>query len=144
MNAEIAIIFNAFLDNHPEIRAQLADFEIVPLLAEPVVYQGKNLLKKGALVNSATFDEQCFEYIEGNMTTAETKAFESSVANNKTNARTLKLWKATRLIPEQITFANKSSLRRRNILPQLLRWSAAAARITSYNVCYTKLLRKRS
>lgn len=119
----------AFVEAHPELEIDLGELQDMVLLHDEAVFEHKQNLKRSE--KDLVSDEQFVAYIEGQLSTEETQFVEKSVANNAFLQKELALFKKTVLVPEELNYADKESLKRRNKIvwlnPQYMRFAAAAA-----------------
>lgn len=122
-----------FVQHHPDLKEELEllmQYKLV--LDELVVFENKETLIKGdAIINVANYEEYFLSYIDDELTTAQKAAVEKFVADNPVAAKELTLLQKSKLQPEDIVFANKESLYRREekIRRLPVKWLRAAAAV---------------
>jgi len=122
-----------FVQHHPDLKEELEllmQYKLVP--DELVVFENKETLIKGdAIINVANYEEYFLSYIDDELTTAQKAAVEKFVADNPVAAKELTLLQKSKLQPEDIVFANKESLYRREekIRRLPVKWLRAAAAV---------------
>lgn len=104
----------AFLEEHPELKAVLENFEEVTLEPE-TVFESKDSLKKAEFG-----DEALIAYVEGEADAAAARDIEALALQNKAFGHELALYKSTVLKPgAEIKFPNKARLKKRGVVVYL-------------------------
>jgi len=130
--------FESFLAQNPDITKELEGFREAFISSDSSVNCPfkESLLKvfpeEGSAVSPTNFDMFAVAYLENDLTQAQKSQFDAFLVKNPTFGEEFKLLCATKLSQEEISFPNKSVLRRRN--PRLIRLAgistvAAAAAI---------------
>ncbi|MGX5818315.1 hypothetical protein ACWKWU_08980 [Chitinophaga lutea] len=129
--AETAAL-ESFLDRHPALRQELELLLSTRLVPEPVVFDGKASLYRGA-TGLHNYLPALQSYLDGELSPAESAAFESFVAEHTSVQKELEIWKAARVVPDMnVRFPDKSSLYRhtrqgRTVRMRTVYWWASAA-----------------
>lgn len=117
----------AFLESNPELKEEFESFEIVSLTEKPVVYHGKDKLKKN-VINEFNYKTWFVAYEENDLTAGERKLVEQFIAAHPVYLPELEILKRTKVLPDYaIRFTNKSALKKGGrVLPMWVRFAAAA------------------
>ena len=118
----------AFMELHPELKAELENFESVTLNEEKVSFKDKSGLKKDVgSIGASSFDETAVKYIEGELSIVETKQLMELVSTNVSLQKDLAVYQKTKLMADaEIICDFKNELKRGKKRPVIWYWSAAA------------------
>lgn len=108
-------IFLLFLDQNPDLKDELEMFEQNCLVADEVIYKGKESLKKQAILSDKRdiFDELCISALEGDLTDNEFQYFDALLEGNEEKQKTYNIYKLTKIEPDKaVVFENKQKLKR--------------------------------
>lgn len=140
LNGEEMAALEAFMQQHPEIRKELALLEATKLSPdEEVMFDDKEMLYKNAGVLSATnYERFLLNYVDNELNVSEKRELEALISQHPHIQQELSLLQAARLTPDlSVTFGNKASLyrrRERSKVRPLWWWSAAAAVVVGLSV----------
>jgi len=121
----------AFLEEHPELKAELDSFDPTSLWEELVLEPETDFENKPSLKKKEFTNEALITYIEGLSDAQSRKEIEALASENKAFNRELGLYKSTILLTEEIIFPAKSKLKRGGLIiylqsnPAYLRVAAA-------------------
>lgn len=128
---EIVEELMAFLQTHPELKAEFDEFELLSLPgADQAVFEGKEMLKRG-VINRYNYEWYFAAYAEGDLSSEEAGDVDRFATSNPDLQRELQLIEKARLRPEQnIVFGLKGSIKRGRVVPfyrHIVYYGAAAA-----------------
>ncbi|MBE9511899.1 MAG: hypothetical protein IMY71_13595 [Bacteroidetes bacterium] len=133
MSPDQVIELMSFLDENPDLKIELKDFEEINVEPGKIRFESKRSLKKAFIVNDSNFDDLCIASLEGDLTKEEATLFQNWLQQNPLKTRGFELYKKTRLIPEKITFDFKSTLKKSPVVriftPEFWGYFSAAASI---------------
>jgi hypothetical protein len=133
LSPEQVVELMSFLEENPDLKTELKDFEEINVEPGKIKFESKRSLKKAFIVNDSNFDDLCIASLEGDLTEEESTLFQNWLQQNPFKVREFELYKKTRLIPEKITFDFKSTLKRRSAVriftPRVWGYFSAAASI---------------
>lgn len=117
-----------FLEQHPEVKAELEAFENVTLNFEKSTFNDKQNLKKIAI------EDLMIAELEGLNTPQETEALNQEIKENKNYSALFTRYQKTILVPEHIVFAYKENLKLKETKVVPLYWwiSSAAAMLVVF------------
>jgi hypothetical protein len=117
---------HAFLRENPDLADELNSLSNISIEPSEIEeYNYKHLLKSD-FDEPGVLEEKCIRALENDMSDAERAEFEQYLAHSPKAANEYKLFKATKLIPdESIAYKHISKLKRRKVVP--LYWISAAA-----------------
>ena len=128
----------AFLQQHPDLKAEFEAFDDVRLQAPEVKMSGKEALKKipvvatGAL-NETNYEDYLIASAEGDLSAKEAQHLDAFLKNNPHLKKEAAIYQQTRLHPDkEITFTQKQELKKKPLLVHLRRgayWYGIAASI---------------
>ncbi len=107
---------DSFILEHPEYKSELNLLEQTRLVPDDSeVYEAKNTLKRGAIaINEENFEDHVISASEGLLNREELKAFNTYVASNSGNRKTVALYASTKLEPDMtIIYDDKEGLKRK-------------------------------
>lgn len=112
-----------FLEQHPEVKAELEAFENVSLNVENNTFNYKQNLKKIAI------EDLMIAELEGLNTPQETAALNQEIKENKKYSALFARYQKTILVPEHIVFADKAALIQKDtkVIPLYYWYSSVAA-----------------
>lgn len=140
LNGEEMAALEAFMQQHPDVRKELALLEATKLRPdEEVMFDEKEALYKNAGVLSATnYERFLLDYVDNELSVSEKRELEVLISQHPQIQQELSLLQAARLTPDfAVTFGNKASLyrrRERSKVRPLWWWSAAAAVVVGLSV----------
>ena len=140
----------AFTSQHPDLKEELdilSQYKLEPDIQ--IVYTRKEELLKqngNTAINSNNYEEWFSLYADDELNNEEKTSVDNFIAANPTLKREFKLFLMAKLVPEEVVFADKDSLYRKEEKVVYLRWwkIAAAAVIllgigfTTYNLINKK------
>ena len=133
MSPDQVIELMSFLEENPDLKTELKDFEEINIEPVKIKFESKRSLKKVFIVNDSNFDDLCIASLEGDLTEEKATLFQNWLQQNPLKVREFELYKKTRLIPETITFDFKSTLKKSSVVriftPKVWRYFSAAASI---------------
>lgn len=109
----------SFLDNHPELKAELDSFEMINVpIDQNITYKTKQELKQKEL-SPDYHDELLIGYLEETLTSKEMQEVEELIANDTTIAKNLKLYRISKCKADpNIQFQSKNLIKRHPIYLQ--------------------------
>ena len=112
-----------FLEQHPEVKAELEAFENISLNVEKSTFNDKQNLKKIAV------EDLMIAELEGLNTPQETEALNQEIKENKKYLALFARYQKTILVPEHIVFADKAALKQKEkkVIPLYYWYSSVAA-----------------
>lgn len=139
LNGEEMAALEAFMQQHPEIRKELALLESTKLSPDAgMMFDAKEMLYKSSGVLSATnYERFLLDYVDNELNVSEKRELEALINQHPHIQKDLSLLQAARLTPDlSVTFENKASLYRkeRTSVRPLWWWSAAAAVVVGLTV----------
>ena len=139
LNGEEMAALEAFMQQHPEIRKELALLESSKLRPdEGMTFDAKETLYRSTEVLSVTnYERFLLDYVDNELSAAQKRELETLISQHPHIQKDLSLLKAARLTPDlSVTFENKASLYRkeRTKVRPLWWWSAAAAVVVGLTV----------
>jgi len=140
LNGEEMAALEAFMQQHPAVRKELALLEATKLSPEEgVTFDDKEALYKNAGVMSVTnYERFLLDYVDNELSVSEKRELEALISQHPHIQQELSLLQAARLTPDfSVTFGNKASLYRRrehSKVRPLWWWSAAAAIVVGLSV----------
>ncbi|OYU95783.1 MAG: hypothetical protein CFE21_11640 [Bacteroidetes bacterium B1(2017)] len=119
-----------FLSQNPDLQAEFELLQSVEPNALHIDLEETidfSYLKKDS--NTALTQEEFVAALEGDLNPAQQQDFDRKVRSNKELATEFSLFKQTKLIPTQVVFENKDSLKRKQarVIPMYMRIAAVAA-----------------
>lgn len=139
LNGEEMAALEAFMQQHPEIRKELALLESSKLRPdEGMTFNAKELLYRSTDVLSATnYERFLLDYVDNELSVSQKRELETLISQHPHIQKDLALLRAARLTPDlSVTFENKASLYKKEhtkVRP-LWWWSAAAAVVVGLTV----------
>lgn len=122
--------FLDFLNQNPDLKEELHQFEEVNLPGEHVVFPEKKQLYKSAAEQNLWLETNCIAYQEGDLDAHESKAFETYLAAHPELKKEQDLFAKARLIPDtKIYFPGKRKLYRKSGTTLAMNWVARAVAI---------------
>jgi hypothetical protein len=145
-----------FLERYPKLKAELKNFEIIPLQPEPIDFDEKSILKgeadellndknlqlkpnqniqfsnKNSLKKPAVCEEDIFALAEGEITGSQAEALKSIIQQDVVLSQELAAFRSARLQPDNtIRYPHKAALKKgTSIIPLFVRYASAAAVLT--------------
>lgn len=121
---------NEFLKHHPEYVMDLPDTELWRLEKSHVSFPARDRLKKefpvaDTRLSVANFDLFSIARMEGDLTLQQEEEHRSMVYRDKRKEEEWSVWQKARLVPEQIQFQGKKSLKRRRAVKSRVVWLSA-------------------
>jgi hypothetical protein len=149
-----------FLERNPKLKAELKDFEIIPIQPEPIDFDEKAILKgeadeiledpnlklspnqnikfdaKHLLKQPAVSEEDIFALTEGEITGLQAEELKSIIVKDNTLYHNFLAYQSAHLIPDKsIIYPHKAQLKKgAAIIPLFMRYASAAAVISSLAV----------
>ena len=117
----------AFVDSNPDLKEEFESFEVISLTEKPVVFSGKEKLKRNA-INEFNYKTWFVAYEENDLNVEDRKQVEQFLAANPGYKSEFEILKQTKIFPDYtIRFGNKSSLKKGGaVIPMWVRFAAAA------------------
>jgi hypothetical protein len=139
LNGEEMAALEAFMQQHPEIRKELALLESSKLHPdEGMTFDAKEILYRNTDVLSvANYEHFLLDYLDNELSVPQQRELEILIRQHPHIQKELTLLRAARLTPDlSVTFENKASLYRkeRTQVRPLWWWSAAAAVVVGLTV----------
>lgn len=139
LNEEEMAAMEAFMQQHPEIRKELALLEASKLRPdEGMTFDAKETLYRNTDVLSVTnYERFLLDYVDNELSVSQKRELETLISQHPHIQKDLSLLRAARLTPDlSVTFENKASLYRkeRTKVRPLWWWSAAAAVVVGLTV----------
>jgi anti-sigma factor RsiW len=139
LNGEETAALEIFMQEHPEVRKELALLESTKLSPDAgMTFDAKETLYKNTSVLSATnYERFLLDYIDNELSVSEKRELEALISQHPHIQKDLLLLQASRLTPDlSVTFGNKATLYRkeRTRVRPLWWWSAAAAVVVGLTV----------
>ncbi len=132
--------FQAFLNQNPDLAAELHEGEWVTLPTDEGIHFGpKDQLKKSVIDSEIEFQERAIAYHEGDLPIKEKSDFELYLAQNPEKLDVVNLIGNLKLVADQsIVFTDKWSLKRRSlVVPFWAKLAATAAVVILGYLLYT-------
>src|SRR5665647_290913 len=103
--------FLDFLEQNPDLKEELHQFENVNLPKEQILFSEKKKLYKSASDQNSMLENKLVAYLEDDLKKEERLAFEAFLASHPELQKEYNLFTKTRLVPEtEIRFPNKQKL----------------------------------
>jgi hypothetical protein len=145
-----------FLERNPKLKAELKDFEIIPIQPEPIDFDEKAILKgeadelledpnlklspnqnikfdaKHLLKQPAVSEEDIFDLTEGEITGLQAEELKSIIVKDNILYHSFLAYQSAYLVPDKtITYPHKAQLKKgAAIIPLFIRYASAAAVIS--------------
>ena len=104
-----------FLAAHPELDAELAEFENIQLTPANIHFSEKNSLKKNT--ETVVSDDEYIARLEGDLTEIEAEKFDHRIVLNSNELAIYNQFKQTKLVPDpKIVFPHKNRLKKMALL----------------------------
>lgn len=133
LSPEQVVELMTFLEENPDLKEELNEFEKIKIEPGKVSFSSKTSLKKGFVVSDSNFNDLCIASLEGDLTKEEATVFQNWLQQNPLKTREFELYKKACLIPEKIIFDYKSTLKKspvgRIFTPKVWGYFSAAASI---------------
>ena len=114
LSAEQEKALQAFLDQHPELAAELEDMSLYQLKAPNLTFENKDALKKNS-DQSSPFDDLCIAWGEKDLDAEQEKELMQRIENNPEDEKTFELYKKLYLHADtSIIYPDKESLKRKS------------------------------
>lgn len=118
LSDEVEIELMQFLESHPELKEEFESFENINLEQEDIVFSNKSAIKKTEIKSFASLSEMNYEnsfvaYFEGDLSIGEKKEVEKFIELNPSLNREFEVHSKLQLPKEEISFENKSQLKRK-------------------------------
>lgn len=122
--------FLDFLEQHPDLKEELMQFENIRLPEEQLVFEAKEQLYRSAGNDKPVFDRQAVSFMEGDLDEQERASFEAWLAKEPVLKKEYELFAKTRLEADaRIVFPRKKALYRKTGTTIFLNWAARAAAV---------------
>lgn len=122
--------FIEFLQENPDLKAELKLFESVSAVPENHTFSGKNKLYKAKYDHEPEFNEAAIAEIEGDIDEEETAVFEKYLAAHPEKQKDKQLFEKTILLAdENIRFAHKNRLYKKSGRKIVLLWAGRVAAV---------------
>jgi len=130
LDASLMDEFRVFLDENPDLAAELEMGELVKLESNIAIqFDAKEELKKSVSDQQVEFEEWAVAYHEGDLSLSDRISFEASLSENSTNATEVEQFGKLKLVADTtIVYENKEQLKRRGtIVPLWIKVASVAA-----------------
>jgi len=120
----------AFLDEHPELKKELDDFENSSLNPEEHVFEDKKRLKKKSDIDHLNYETFIIGSIENQLSVAHEDELQAFLETEEAYQKDDQLYRKLKLTPDpQLVFKDKESLKRRRglVVPLIIRYGTVAA-----------------
>ena len=122
--------FLDFLNQNPDLKEELHQFEEVTLPEENIVFQEKQQLHKSSAAEKQLLDSKAIAYLEGDMELHESRAFGAYLNQHPELQKEYKQFEKTRLVPDfSVRYTTKNKLYRKPVRTVVLNWVARAAAV---------------
>lgn len=122
--------FLDFLEQHPDLKEELMQFENIRLPEEQLVFEAKEQLYRSPGNDQPAFDRQAVAYMEGDLDEQERAGFEAWLAKEPGLKKEYELFAKTRLEADNtIVYHHKKTLYRKTGTTIFLNWAARAAAV---------------
>jgi len=122
--------FLDFLNQNPDLKEELHQFEEVTLPEESVVFQEKQLLHKSLASDKQLLDNKAIAYLEGDMDIHESRAFGAYLNQHPELQKEYKQLEKTRLVPDfSVRYTAKNKLYHKPTRTVVMTWVARAAAV---------------
>jgi len=122
--------FIEFLQNNPDLKEELSQFEAVSLAPEEISFSHKSNLFKEKLDSEKEFNKAAIANLEGDISENDKIELETYLEKHPAKKREILLFSKTKLQPdESIQFKNKNKLYRRTLGRRILLWSVRVAAV---------------
>lgn len=125
LDAQVTAQLLLFLENNPEFKVDLEEFELVPLPTTSFKINDKSQLKKE--INQHSIDEYIMADIDGILPIEDHEELAALVSSNPENNALYHRYTKTKLIPPTVHFQNKEKLKKRGAVIYYLIPTAIAA-----------------
>ncbi len=116
LSYSIENLFMSFLDQNPDIKAEIELYEEETISQDDLVYKNKSVLQKEDLLSgvaSSNFDQLCIARIENDLTKKEASDFEQYIQKDAKKQKEFELYQLTKIKADKsIEFDGKYALRR--------------------------------
>lgn len=145
LSEELTRALFAFLQKHPDLKAEFESFEPVVLPPENITYPGKASLKKQQVVPTGSINEENYErfliaYTENDLTKQDELLLQQFLEKNPSLREEPEKYAKLKLHPDKdIIFENKEGLKKQRALVPLKRpvfWYAAASVLLLFSLFY--------
>ena len=134
-----------FLEENPDLKAEFEAFELIKLEAENTIASGlltklkKPEYKSAGDIDAWNYEEKMAAYVEGDLNEVEKQEFKKFININPNARLELNMFRKSILIPEDISYPNKSELKKSGVIllfdrPLLYAVSAAAMIIILFGI----------
>lgn len=122
--------FLDFLNQNPDLKEELHQFEEVNLPEENIVFQDKQQLLRSSADAKQLTENKVIAYIEGDMEIHESRAFEAYLEQHPELQKEYQQFEKTRLIPDlSIRYTAKNKLYHKPARTVVMTWVARAAAV---------------
>ena len=125
-----------FLDEHPELVAEMPDVELLSLEQPLIRYPESERLKKElpsveSILTEANFDMFSVARMEGDLTPVQEQEHKDMVLRDDEKRKEWHTWEKTRLAPMHIPYPGKNSLKRKKAARSRMIWMGGLAAAAS-------------
>lgn len=122
--------FLDFLNQNPDLKEELHEFEEVVLPEANVVFQDKQRLRRSSADERQLLENKAIAYLEGDMDIHESRAFEAYLEQHPELQKEYQQFEKTRLIPDlSIRYGAKNKLYHKPARTVVMTWVARAAAV---------------
>lgn len=118
LSREVVIELMQFLEDNPDLKEEFESFENINLEQEEIVYSNKSSIKKTEILSFGSLSEKNYEnsfvaYFEGDLDNNKKQEVEKFIELNPSLSKEFEVHSKLRLHKEEISFENKSQLKRK-------------------------------
>lgn len=122
--------FIEFIQQNPDLKEELSLFEVIPVVPESLVFEGKKDLYKNKYDDETEFNEAAIGRMEGDLAPEENREFEEYLSLHPNQKKKAELFFKTRLNPDHsVIYPKRKSLYRQGFGRILFLWSSGVAAI---------------
>ena len=118
-------LFLAFLEHHPDIKAELAELDLVYLEAKEQTLMDKSILLKK--IDAENIEPYIIAAIESELNDTDAEELYQYLQTDKEAHKLAERYQKTKLVAPKIEFPNKSALKRHVLTPRIVATTAGIA-----------------